>query len=438
MVTLHEALTRTGLVRATAFAAVALMATSAPSFAAKADDPERWATYPASLDEILLRYPSSDANQTAIDVERLAADIGIDVVPKAAERKLRPSADAAAAYEKSRLAVSDYLNEQLTRVDSGVSAPLPGAAGFLLERRDAIEALCARLEHGDPPRWERHLESLNAMRIPNLLGLMNLHRALLADAFLRQSQGDDQGALRDIEASWTRITALRDEPVVIDQLIAIAIARLQAGTLRHVPAAPAGWRDRLREHDYHDSLLAALQVQGWMWMHADMPHTLSLDDSVFTRLGLVVGEPYLRACMENTAEIWSRQLVRLARSRALCGVATESLEAETLAEIPWWNRFGGDVVKNLPGAMLRSARFDLDVELTARVLELRAAKRDAGSWPAALMAEAESEACPGARWIYEIAPGNERSIALDRDVTWPGQVGAILPNRYVTSRRDRE
>ena len=73
-------------------------------------------------------------------------------------------------------------------------------------------------------------------------------------------------ALTTLEAAWRLNSAIRDDPVLITQLIAIAVTRLHAGVLRKLEDVPEIWQTRLRELDYRTSFLDAMRLEGWFWL----------------------------------------------------------------------------------------------------------------------------------------------------------------------------
>jgi hypothetical protein len=397
-----------------------------------AEDPESWGRYPDSIEDVLRRFPPREANRTALEIERISAEIGIDLAPYRSEGRPHPEQSAADSYKKAKDAIETYLSDQLKRPDSVVKPPPPAALDFLKLRQPALEALRECLAHGDPPGWERHLDKLGRYPIFNALGHIELQKVLVADAMSRESSGDEKGALDDLEASWTLNSAVRDEPYEYTQLNAIAVIRFQAGALRKLPAAPAVWSDRLREHDYWESLLTALQIQGWILTQRKAPPWFDTTKRLASKAVAFAGGPYYRACMRNIAELWSHYLVRLAGSRSLCDADRSSLDKELMEAIPWWNRLGPNLVWGGSWAATKVTMLDVDLELTSQILELRAARRRTGAWPSSLASAGESTACPGSHWVHERTATGERSIALDRKLTWPNQMGLILPTSFVT------
>jgi hypothetical protein len=142
----------------------------------------------------------------------------------------------------------------------------------------------------------------------------------------------------------------------------------------------------------------------------------------------------VRMCSSNTSDILMRHVDRLETAGPLCSLDLKALEGQLADEVPWWNRIAPWFFFNDASVLARLARLDLDLELTAKLLDLRESRRRAGGeWPVSPKSIGDSRACPQVRWIYEVGSDGEMSIALDREKTWPDQMGTILPNRW-TSR----
>jgi len=80
------------------------------------------------------------------------------------------------------------------------------------------------------------------------------------------------------------------------------------------------------------------------------------------------------------------------------------------------------------------ARYELDREMTTKLLDLKWAREElGGAWPARLPGIERSPTCPDDRWIYQMTPGSEVSLAFSRPVEWEGLRGLDLPLRYVAT-----
>ena len=389
-----------------------------------------WAASLGSEADLMARHPSRETNESALEVERLAAAVGVDMTPRSAGEGRRPTPRDADAYKTAKRPVAEYLDRQIERPEAGLALPPDAVADFLAERADKLDALRAHLLHGPQPLWELRIEELANSSVPNLLGHINLLKLLLADALARAATGDGEQAIDSFEASWRLTSALRDDPLLITQTITISNARLQAGVLRRLESVPEGWSERLNEHDYRRSLLEGLQIESWTWMRLDNPGTL-YEISPLQRAVFAAARPYARYCTADLSEAWHRRLVEVSELDYLCDRG-----ADLDIPVPQWNFVGRIAVPGYSGVIEPVARLEIDLELTSKLLELRSA-RDAndGAWVASLPGIESSRVCPRDRWIYEVDPGGGMSIALDRAIEWADPRGAVLPTRFVAPSR---
>ncbi|MDH3283344.1 MAG: hypothetical protein OEQ13_01280 [Acidobacteriota bacterium] len=417
----------------TAFAASALYAIgSGIANRKKADVIAAWDGSLGTEDEIFERYPHVEANTAALDIERLSAVLGVDIAPKQYDGRARPTDERSREYGRVKPQVANFLQKSLSRPGAGLSTPPETLAAFFEAHDEEIGALRSVLAAGDLPRWEMHVEELWEAPIPNLLGHITLQRLLLAHALVSAAGGDRDTALADLDASWRLNASLRDSPILISQLIAVAVARMQVGMLRHVDGVPASWRERLAEHDHRASLMESLRYEGWIWTKFDDPELIGME-STLQRVALRVAQPYVRYCLFDTSDRWRHAIERLAEGGQPCGVPTNQAELHDPA--PGWNIMERIVVPNLLGAVDRVARLEIDIELTDRWLALQQLRdENRGAWPAGIAEPEPSAACPGEHWIYAVSESGEASVNLSRELRWPGQVGLILPTRHSSAK----
>ncbi len=382
---------------------------------------ERWVETLGTREAILARFPKREANAAALELERLSAGVGINIAPRAFEDRTRPDEAAQKRYGEVRVELRRWLDEQLDRAARGVAPAPPAVTAFLDERRDDLDAVRRHLLSSPTPRWEMELERLFAAPIPNLLGHLELQRVLLADALARAARGDATTALEDLEAGWRLNVALREDPTLIEQLVSMAIARMHAGALRQLGDVPAVWRSRLGEHDFRDSFMTALRMEGWVWSQLDGSEDLQ-SGGMTQRVLATVAKPYYRYCLAQVSDEYRERLANLTGLEVLCDSDLAAQGADLNVEVPRWNIVGDSLVPNLTNAVDRMRRLELDLELTGHVLAL--------ADPAAAPEELPSAVCPADRWLYETSPDGAMSVAFSREISWPEQTGLILPTRF--------
>ena len=189
------------------------------------------------------KYAVAGSNGEARRVEELAKALGSDVSLGTRESWKRARDGFS---EKERAAIGDYPREQLTRPDRSTAPASPELAAVLEKRRSSLTTFEEFLVSSPPPRWAFDArEDRDARREPNGLGHMRVQRLLVADALAASAREDSAGAVRALEASWKLNEGLVLRPEILSQLIATAVARLEAGVLRKIAAAPETWTPRL-------------------------------------------------------------------------------------------------------------------------------------------------------------------------------------------------
>jgi hypothetical protein len=390
-----------------------------------------WAATLGTRESILRRFPPSDADPAALELERLAAAIGIDLTPRTGTARARPGREQALAYSRAKTELGPYLNRQLGRTERAIDPPPAYVQTFIETHAAAIEAVRAQLESGRVPHWEMHIERGAQAPIPNLLGHIDLQKLLAVDALARLRAGDRETALRDLEAGWTLLRSLADSPLLICQLIAMSDGRIIAGLLRQVPEVPATWHARLREHDFRGPFLTALKYEGWHWTQWDRHVETAGLRAIAQRALVRLGRPYIDYCTADVSDRFRERLENLERVAALCDYDLAAHDASLDLPVPRWNVVGRLVMPHLGGALDRLARLELDVELTRLLFDLEAVRAAQGAWPTALPGGGVSSACPRDRWTYSRAVDGGPTVALDREIDWgPDVRGAILPTRF--------
>jgi hypothetical protein len=391
-----------------------------------------WAETLGSSEALFEQYPDRPANETALLVEELTAELGIDIAPERVERRARPTDETERDYRGARFAIGDLLQRRL-QSPGPASDPAPPEVAVFLDAHDAtLDRLRRLLATGDPPIWSRRLETPFAKPVPNLRGHVDLHRLLLLDALLRHDAGEMETALAGLEASWNLNAVLRDEPDLTAQGIALTVARLQFGALRRFGRLPSEWRSRVREHDHRESYLDALRYEGWVWSYIHDPATRDqlLDDPVSRIVRKITG-PYVDYSAADVSDRWRLLLIRTVEADAICDAAPLEAGVIPTMQVPGWNLVGRLVMNDLSDTIRRLARYDLDLELTSKVLELRDAshERDA-RWPDSLPGGDASTACTGERWEYSVSPEGGVSLSLSREIDWGSLSGMSLPTRF--------
>lgn len=393
-----------------------------------------WREAPGDLDDFIARFPDEETNGAAHRLEAAAAPLDVDLRP----RSDVPAGSSTATPDRAnrdRQILREYLDAELSN-PSGEAAPPSREAATLLDRMDPhLGAVKKALAEGEP-RWRMETARGFEARIPNLLGHIQLQRILLASALREASRKDASAANALLEASWALNAPLLARPELISQLIAIAVCRMQAGALRKAPVAPGPWLTRLGTLDPRKGILESFRGEAWA-MRESMRRGVTVDvesgePTVPSRIGAFLRGPLER--LSGCAYLGGhRELVVAAGSRPVSDGSREALVSAFESGASRWGRAPSVAIPNLVQAFDRADRLVVDLELTRKVLELRAARGTAKEWPAAVPGVGTT-VLTDANWTYAVTPGGDASIELSRRLDWGKTFGLVLPTRWVSAK----
>jgi hypothetical protein len=372
--------------------------------------------------EILERFPPRHANEAARELERLSATLGIDIASRIDTDRVHPSKESSRKLQKVRAKIGNYVERQVELPRRAALPPPERLSLFLEEHEVTLTEIRRHLLEGELPRWGLRIDRYFDISFPNLLGHVELQKLLVAYAMAKNEQREDVEALATLEACWRLNGSIRDDPYLITQLVAMSIARLQAGALRQIERVPAHWRDRLVEHDFRDSFFTAMLVEAWHWTQIEGPQIFDERTGRATRLAWTFIRPYAKFCLADLSDDYRRRLLSLADGGNSCDYYLVGRQESLDVPVPFWNIMGAMVQPSILGALDRLARLELDLELTVKVLAL-------GSEPWDERME-RSSTCPEDSWLYKTGPQGSKSITFSREISWPDQTGVILPTSF--------
>jgi len=389
-----------------------------------------WQATLGSLEDVIERYPKREANAIALDIERRSANLGIDVVPRFVEDEARPGPDPGRveAFHRVKSTVyGSFLKPLLEHPNLGdVGAPPEELLSYLLRNAGELGALRGQLNNDSAPLWESNISKLSSAPISNLLGQLDLHKLMLSAALARIHAGDEATALEYLDASWQLAGSLRDSPILINQLVLIAVTRTQMGVLRHVGDAPETWRDRLN-FDHRAAFLQSMKYEAWHWLYVE---NLEDNASIWQKaLGPVVG-PIMTYSVSDVSDSFRNRIENLETVEAICDYDLTAQEADLNVGGPKWNPISQIAIPNLASAVDRLASLELDLEMTRLTLEAKWARRsNASGWQDELVGERASTTCPNDTWQTSVA-GEGIRIGFSREIAWPIS-GPILPTHAI-------
>jgi hypothetical protein len=287
-----------------------------------------------------------------------------------------------------------WLFAQVQVETDEISEPPAALQEFLRVRRDSLWSLIAALEK-DAPDWGAPADSdfFNG----RISATIRLEKVLVATALAEEREGHRIDASRALEASWSLARSI-DKPLLIDQLLSVAIQKWQSGALRKMREPALQWLGRLSGDVLWSAMLEAVEAEGkrhpsesavsdgdpWSELGRIAPGAIATD---FGKLSPC------QASLLSGDEIW--QMVDRDLSRTS---SPEVLEVR--------NIYKSTFLPTVTNAVRRAARLSVDRELTLRILELRLEKeasRD-NAWPPKLT-DSQSEVCAGASYEYSTAKG---------------------------------
>lgn len=357
-----------------------------------------WQAAGLPLEGFVSRHPRAGANAPAQRLAELGAPLGLEF----GEGFAQPPARA----RETLVALRSGLNQQARALLGGQTPEAPEAlSAFRAAHADELSALVAHLADGAPPSWEQDVEKDVAAPIPPLRGLRDLAPLLVFEALEPRPGGPGpEAALRAL----VRLGAgLRGRPELISFLVSTALDREGLALVRRVESAAPATVDELTRIDARGSLVTALQAETWLALHyaareGQLGPSEAPRRSGWSSAGLRLLQPFERSFSRLSAADYARvvagQVDRLARA-PVCQPPAD-LSERGRAELAPWNAPGRVWLPNLGRISRLPLLHALDVELTGKVLALRAQRAANGAWPAQL-ADPASQVCPGATWTYD-------------------------------------
>jgi len=210
---------------------------------------------------LLLAAPAgmsaSRQNAAADAVVHYGIALGIDFREKD-EKASHPAHADTEAYAAAGF--GSWLDSQLSTADDVVADPPPALREYLRARDATVWSVVAALEK-DAPIWEP--ESPESFDLPSSLSAtIRLEKLLIATALFEEHEGDGVLASRALESSWSLARPFALGPKVVDQILALAVAKWEAGGLRKLRDPELSWSGRLASDEVWDGMLDAIVEAG--------------------------------------------------------------------------------------------------------------------------------------------------------------------------------
>lgn len=363
---------------------------------------KRWAEAKMPLAGFLKSLPTAEKNPAAKRLEELVIKLGFSVTPQ-----VEPQPKVTGEWDKIKVPLQEANLKALEDPSAAAGLPPEAVVAYLDSHEADFAAIRAHLL-AEKIVWSSHPEKGYAATLPNLLGQIDLARALTAHALLCHARNQDLVAISDLDALWKLADSLRGNPILISQLVAMAEENLALVTMRKLDGAPATWAEQIAASDPTRAMVQAWHYEAACAFGARWTTREGIVGDAGTktdRLLSAYASPYLRYC---AADMTDRFLDYVQNLRASGPWASnEDLQrfaAQAEKGIPKWNIVARWSWVNIGSSWARVKHQKLQAELTKKVLDVKALKAQSGEWPAAVPG-IEKSFWPGETWTYEAANG---------------------------------
>jgi hypothetical protein len=319
--------------------------------------------------------PTHDDNATVSRLAVLGPDAGVNFTGQV-------------EWTASEQAISTYVTAESMKTGGPVSPPPDVVRAYLDAHQRGLGAVVDLLTRSDPPAWKT-----DQWHSAPLFAVKALSNVLVAEALAQSSRGHGADAERALLASWQLNASARDDPGIVAQALADAMATIQASLARRLPIDPVAWRVRLGDRDYRASMLQALVIDA------------SRKRWGTSQMGRAAHADYLDLMRAFLVQVRSQPVTTLSTSM-------EFRDADAMRD--GWSAGTTVAMIARPGlyrAWLTADDVMLQFELTDRVLRARELKAQLGRWPAAIP-DLETSRFADVHWVYRVSPDGRISIAL--------------------------
>jgi Type IV pilin-like G and H, putative len=373
-----------------------------------ASEPQINQEYQAIEEEIssFLNKYRSNKNQTAREVNQFAAtQFGLDLI---SDSKNKSSLSVAKIQEVAKITPSlRNFFEQASEKPEKLNRRLPQhVRQYLLKNQDNIANLSNLLINNEIAEWEFDVDMIKRgdinEAVPSFLGYVALQDILLGDVIDKHQKGQTKAMLKSLEASWKLSESLKNQPLLIGQLVNIITSRKQTQVIRHINNVPSHWQQRLTNLNLNESLMAALQSEVFFGFtsinrDANFPN-MSAETKNYRRWESI---DFYR----TTQEVYN--LVR--QQDNFCQLDVKAL-ATKYFEQKGYKDVGYQTL--MLGQLNKANHLMLEAEMTEKVLLIKSNKNKS------LQTSMNSNICSGSNWVYKKLPNGKWSISLDTQPVW--------------------
>ncbi len=358
------------------------------------------------------QFPKTAINDSARQLNQLTVKLGIGPAVSSREEPPTPGGEMQ-EFENIREELDKFLNSQLEKPTSNVQIPAV-LQDYLQKRAGEISAIRRHVASSETPVWQMDIERFLDISapLPNLGGLLKLQKILMLDILVKNRIDKKADLWPMMAVSYQLNQALRNRPDAVSQLLALIVAKMQAGVARQLHALPPEGLANMMAVDYQKSLERALMLEAWMMYGLVQFPPKDEGNMALQPLELM----YLQlSAMDTTAK--NRLAFAKLEGENVCTFDKDAFERERSDAIAWWNDLGRLGMPDWAGQWQNTGKVMLDWELTAQVLAAKTAAATTGKWPSELP-DLPSKVCPGERWIYQLNSDGTMSISFSRQLPW--------------------
>ena len=379
----------------------------------------------AIADNFIQQYPSTQTNDSARTLERLAVGLGFRDLVRDNEDAPKPSpADKnAEVLEAIYTDAAAYLGAQVIK-SQGPLDPLPVIVeAYLTDNLDALNRVEFHLRTEPHPQWAFDAAAFTDFDqpTPTFWHLSKLHDLLLLKAVYHSQQSQPDQQLSTLDAAQSLMAQHSQSPGLISHLTMFITVRSASAITRHLDDVPVAFSRKLLSDDSLEQGLKSLRFDNWA-LYLALMDSADSDDFVYdSTVGLSTVLPFSRLhfvlSTTNTTQLLDSTYRQIATTdSSYCDNDWQAIENTLFERVPWWNMTGKVTVPGYVSQLEKTGNLALSAELTHYIVNAKALAAEQGQWPDTLP-DLTSQICPNDRWVYEVSPDGQMSLSFSRELS---------------------
>ncbi len=412
--------------------------------------------------EFFQQFAKADANDSALKLAELISQLGIEPLLGMKEKSAKIFSSYQAdrqAFKKIQSSLKIYLANQLMKPNNDVDIPPEKLRQYLKLQEDSLEAIRTHILNNEQPRWPIDLSAkVNNQSFTNFTSLIDLQRILALEMLERNRQKQVKEMLQTLEVSWQLNRALMARPEFMSQLVALIIARMQAGVMRKLDGVPSEWQERLddfAQEDYPKSFLRSMNgeirdganlIKDHFWETLEGSKISKKD---FSDLGDIekaewlrtlstfdfILQPYFRFAAIDYWQKMQKTINELPK-QDICLFAPDKFTKENELLVANWNIPGQTAQSSWVKMWQNFAHLSLDLELTRKILRVKEIAAKNRHWSEAIPGISLSH-CLDGKWIYQVSADGIMSLTYNQKPDWLEEKTG-LPLSYTAKEIEKE